>query len=77
MELIRSSHFGSQYQGTVLTAQFNVHRIQQHVLTPDGATFRGTNEDFVFTFDPDVHPTDVFEDADGSLLMVDMGACYN
>ena len=77
MELIRSSHFGSEYQGTVLTAQFNVHRIQQHVLTPDGATFRGTDKDFVLTFDPDVHPTDVFEDADGSLLMVDMGAWYN
>ncbi|MBC8869262.1 MAG: HEAT repeat domain-containing protein [Planctomycetes bacterium] len=77
MELIRSAHFGSEYQGLALTTQFNVHRIQQHTLTPDGATFRGTDEDFVLTFDPDVHPTDVFEDADGSLLMVDMGGWYN
>ncbi|MFV2066815.1 MAG: PVC-type heme-binding CxxCH protein [Pirellulales bacterium] len=77
MELIRSTHFGREYQGTALTTQFNVHRIQQHILTPDGATFRGTDKDFVLTFDPDVHPTDVFEDADGSLLMVDMGGWYN
>jgi putative heme-binding domain-containing protein len=77
MEQIRSTHFGREYQGRVLTAQFNVHRVQQHVLTPDGATYRGTDSDFLATLDHDVHLTDVLEDADGSLLVVDMGAWFN
>ena len=77
VERIRSTYFGPGYQGTLLTAQFNVHRIQQHILRPDGATFRAEENDFLVTFDYDVHPTDVLEDADGSLLMVDMGAWFN
>ena len=78
MARIRSTHFGPEYQGTLLTAQFNVHRIQQHILTADGSTFRGTeHKDFLATYDHDVHPSDVLEDADGSLLVVDMGAWFN
>ena len=77
LERIRSIHFGREHQGTLLTAQFNVHRIQQHILQADGATFRATDRDFLVTLDHDVHPTDVLEDADGSLLLVDMGAWFN
>ena len=77
MERLRTTHFGEKFPGILLTAQFNVHRIQQHILTRDGATFRGTDEDFLLTFDHNVHPSDVLEDADGSLLMVDMGAWFN
>ncbi len=77
IERIRSAHFGSDHVGTLLTAQFNVHCVQQHILTRDGATYRGSEKDFLVTLNHDVHPTDVLEDADGSLLMIDMGAWFN
>lgn len=41
-----------------------------------GGTFRTTDEDFLTSDDPDFHPTDVTEDADGSLLVVETGAWY-
>ena len=74
---IRSDHFGAEYQNTLLTTQFNVHRLQQHVLTPNGATFSCVNKDFVVSSNYDLRLSDVLEDADGSLLAVDMGAWFN
>jgi putative membrane-bound dehydrogenase-like protein len=74
---IRSNHFGPDYQNTLITTQFNVHRLQQHVLAPSGATFACTNRDFVVSSNYDLRLSDVLEDADGSLLAVDMGAWFN
>jgi putative heme-binding domain-containing protein len=74
---IRSDQFGAEYKNTLLTTQFNVHRLQQHVLTPSGATWGCTSKDFVVSSNYDLRLTDVLEDADGSLLMVDMGAWFN
>src|SRR5262249_4656081 len=64
-------------QDSLFSAQFNVHRIEQHTLVRDGATFRSVEKDFVTSDDYDIHFTDVLEDADGSLLLVDMGAWFN
>jgi putative membrane-bound dehydrogenase-like protein len=72
----RSASFGPQYQGNLFSAQFNPHRVQRHILHRDGATFRTEDEDFLTSADPDFHPTDVMEDADGSLLVVDTGAWF-
>ncbi|MBI3467084.1 MAG: hypothetical protein HY000_29060, partial [Planctomycetes bacterium] len=74
---IRSDHFGPEYKNSLLTTQFNVHRLQQHMLVRDGATFRTINKDFLTSTNYDLRLTDVLEDADGSLLMVDMGAWFN
>jgi putative heme-binding domain-containing protein len=73
----RSGQFGPDFRDSLFTAQFNVHRVQQHTLVPDGATFRSTDRDFLASADYDTHFTDVLEDADGSLLVVDMGAWFN
>src|SRR5262249_33421960 len=73
----RSTRFGPGYRDTLFTAQFNVHRIEQHTLIRDGATFRSAEKDFLTSTDHDTHFTDVLEDADGSLLVVDMGAWFN
>jgi putative heme-binding domain-containing protein len=73
----RSGQLGDGFRNSLFTAQFNVHRIEQHTLVRDGATFRSVDRDFVTSSDPDVHLTDVLEDADGSLLFVDMGAWFN
>jgi putative membrane-bound dehydrogenase-like protein len=74
---IRSNHFGPEFQNSVITTQFNVHRLQQHVLAPSGATLACTNRDFVVSSNYDLRLSDVLEDADGSLLAVDMGAWFN
>lgn len=73
----RSKQLGDEYQGSLFTAQFNVHRIERHVLTRLGATYRSKNSDFLTSQDYDVHLSDILEDADGSLLFVDMGAWFN
>src|SRR5262249_58444856 len=52
------------------------HKIVQSVLTRDGATFRAEDRDFLTTTDHDVRITDVVEDADGSLLFIDMGGWF-
>ena len=41
-----------------------------------GATYASTDSDFLVSDSLDFHPTDVLEDADGSLLVVDTGAWY-
>jgi len=68
--------FGEKYRGNLFSAQFNRHRIQRHVLERDGATFRASMEDFLTCDDADFHPTDVLEDADGSLLVVNTGGWF-
>jgi putative heme-binding domain-containing protein len=72
----RGDAFGRQYQGNLFSAQFNRHRIQRHILERDGAAFRVKTEDFLVSTDPDFHPTDVMEDADGSLLVIDTGGWF-
>jgi putative membrane-bound dehydrogenase-like protein len=72
----RGAAFGADYQGNLFSAQFNPHRVQRHVLRREGATFRTEDSDFLTSRDPDFHPTDVIEDADGSLLVLDTGAWF-
>jgi putative heme-binding domain-containing protein len=55
---------------------FNMRKVTRHVLQPAGATFTIRDSDFLSSEDRDFHPTDVIEDADGSLLVVDTGAWY-
>ena len=46
------------------------------MLTPEGATFTTQGQRFLVSDNPDFHPTDVLEDADGSLLVIDTGGWY-
>ena len=71
-----SDAFGKAYQDNLFACYFNLHKVSRHVLTPEGATFTTKDEDFVSSSDLDFHPTDVIEDADGSLLIVDTGGWY-
>lgn len=72
----RGTGLGAEYEGNLFSAQFNPHRIQRHILIREGATYRTEDADFVTSTDPDFHPTDVMEDADGSLLFLDTGGWY-
>jgi putative membrane-bound dehydrogenase-like protein len=71
-----SDVFGKAFQNNLFACYFNLHKVSRHVLTPRGPTFTTSDEDFVSSPDLDFHPTDVIEDADGSLLIVDTGGWY-
>jgi putative membrane-bound dehydrogenase-like protein len=68
--------FGDDYQNNLFSCQFNLHKVQRHVLESVGGTFRTKDIDFFVSDNPDSHPTDVLEDADGSLLVIDTGGWY-
>ena len=72
----RGTSLGTEYQGNLFSAQFNTHRVLRHVVVRDGATFRTREEEFLTSTDPHFHPTDVLEDADGSLLLLDTGGWF-
>lgn len=63
-------------RGELLVAHFNLQKVSQHQLVDDGAGLRTEDLDLVVADRPDFHPTDVLEDADGSLLVVDTGGWY-
>src|SRR5262249_2843368 len=71
-----SDAFGPEYKDNIFACLFNLQKVTRHVLTPDGATFKSRDEDFVVSDNKDFHPTDVIEDADGSLLIIDTGGWY-
>ena len=68
--------FGEEYRDNLFACLFNLHKVTRHVLQPAGASFRSVDSDFVVSDNTDFHPTDVIEDADGSLLIVDTGGWY-
>jgi len=73
----RSDQFGDDYRDNVFVTEFNTHKVVRSVIERDGATLaHRETTDFVVWDDPDVHPTDVLEDADGSLLVIDTGGWF-
>ena len=71
-----SEGFGKDFQNNLFVACFNMHKIARCMMEPSGATYKTTDSDFLVSDNTDFHPTDVFEDADGSLLVVDTGGWY-
>jgi putative membrane-bound dehydrogenase-like protein len=71
-----STVFGPEYQDNLFVCLFNMHKVVRHVLVPSGATFQTRDFDFLTSDSLDFHPTDVLEDADGSLLVLDTGGWY-
>ncbi|QGQ23992.1 c-type cytochrome [Gimesia benthica] len=72
----RSPQFGPDYQGNIFTSIFNTHKVIRTQLVRNGASFETKEEDFLVSDDPDFHPTDVIEDADGSLLVINTGGWF-
>ncbi len=71
-----SAVFGEPYRDNLFACLFNLHKVTRHVLKPVGGTFKTEDSDFLTSDSTDFHPTDVLEDADGSLLVVDTGGWY-
>lgn len=62
--------------GQLVVAQFNLQRVTGHQLVADGASLRTIDSDLMVADRPDFHPTDVLEDSDGTLLVIDTGGWY-
>lgn len=73
---LRSNTLGAGFEGNLLVCYFNTRKVVRHELIPDGATFRTRDTDLLTSDQPDFRPTDVLEDADGSVLVVDTGGWY-
>ncbi|MFC5409272.1 PVC-type heme-binding CxxCH protein [Larkinella bovis] len=72
----RGDGFGRAYQDNLFNAEFNTGRIMRHLVSPDGATYKTVDEVFLKSTSPDSHPTDVLQDADGSMLVVVTGGWF-
>jgi putative membrane-bound dehydrogenase-like protein len=71
-----STAFGPEFRDNLFACCFNMRKITRHVLTADGATFKAATSDFLVSNNLDFHPTDILEDADGSLIVIDTGGWY-
>jgi len=76
LEIYRGAMFPPEMRGDLFSAQHNTRKIARHRLTAKGSSYAVETTDFVTTDDPDVHFSDVLEDADGSLLLIDTGSWY-
>jgi putative membrane-bound dehydrogenase-like protein len=63
-------------RGDLLCADFNLRRISRHQLSREGSTYSAQMSVLLESDQSDFHPTDVIEDADGSLLVADTGSWY-
>ena len=63
-------------EGELVCADFNMRRISRHTLTPSGSSYSARLSTLLESDQTDFHPTDVIEDADGSLLVADTGSWY-
>lgn len=68
--------FPSEFHGNLFSAQHNSRSIGRHILRRQGSTFASEDSAFLTTDDPDFHPSDVLEDRDGTLLVLDTGSWY-
>ncbi|MBX7167097.1 MAG: HEAT repeat domain-containing protein [Pirellulales bacterium] len=68
--------FPDPMRGNLFSVQFNTHQLLRHPIARSGATWSATTEPFLASSHIDFHPTDVLEDADGSLLVIDTGGWF-
>ncbi len=75
--MIQESDFwAADYQNSLYATLFNMRKIVRLPLAESGATYSTQPENFLVGESLDFHPTDILEDADGSLLVVDTGGWY-
>lgn len=73
---LETGSLGPGYRNTVLASSFNLHKVICHSLSWDGAALHADLSDLVASDNLDFHPTDVLEDADGSVIVVDTGGWF-
>lgn len=72
----RSDALDPRWQNNLFATFFNTGQVARLELTPQGSSYQATQRPFLSSSDRDFHPTDVLEDADGSLLVIDTGGWF-
>ncbi len=72
----RSGVLDRSFRDNMFVTIFNTGQLVRIELNKKGSTYRSQQHEFLTCSDPDFHPTDVLEDADGSLLLVDTGGWF-
>lgn len=72
----RSGVLDRSFRDNMFVTIFNTGQLVRIELEKEGSTYRSQQHEFLKCSDPDFHPTDVLEDADGSLLLVDTGGWF-
>ena len=70
------SYAGPPHPLQMLVTHFNTGRLSRVELNRSGASYRASENEFLKIQDPDVHLTDVLEDRDGSLLLLNTGGWF-
>jgi putative membrane-bound dehydrogenase-like protein len=71
-----TDRLGPEFAGQFFFTEFNTHKVKRATLARSGSSFAADVQEFLTSTDTDFHPTDVLQDADGSLLVVDTGAWF-
>ena len=74
--IVMPRHPASGLEGDLICTEFNTRRLSRHRLARSGSSFSAETSTFLESDQSDFHPTDVIEDADGSLLVADTGSWY-
>jgi len=69
-------HRSTGLKGDLICTEFNTRRLSRHRLSKAGSSHSSATSTFLESDQTDFHPTDVIEDADGSLLITDTGSWY-
>ncbi|MCA9155376.1 MAG: HEAT repeat domain-containing protein, partial [Planctomycetales bacterium] len=73
----RGDAWGDGFRDNLFVTHFNTHQVARTRLAREGSTFRvASTETFLQADSIDFHPTDVLQDADGSLLVIDTGGWF-
>ena len=74
--IVMPRHDALGLKGHLVLTEFNTRRLSRHQLSKSGSSASAETSTFLESDQTDFHPTDVIEDADGSLLVADTGSWY-
>jgi len=74
--MVMPRHTASGLRGDLVLTEFNTRRVSRHRLAKSGSSNSTETSTLLESDQTDFHPTDVIEDADGSLLVADTGSWY-
>lgn len=72
----RSGLLDRRFTDQMFVTIFNTGQVIRVELDKQGSTYTSRQHEFLTCSAPDFHPTDILEDADGSLLLVDTGGWF-
>jgi putative membrane-bound dehydrogenase-like protein len=73
----RSGAVNPDWKDNIFATHFNTQMVTRTVIKPEGSTYASVKtEPFLKLHDPGVHITDILEDPNGDLLVVDTGAWF-